>query len=87
MPLVQGVPGLGAQHPGRLLLLEILDEGHGSIGASQVVATWGRKRTKSDLRVKHIHAVYKEIKPTDFHLLIYGMKLKRGQTLPPASRW
>lgn len=41
MPLVQGVPGLRAQHPGGLLLLEVLDEGHGSIGAGQVVATWG----------------------------------------------
>lgn len=39
VPLVQGVPGLGAQDPGRLLLLEVLDERHGSVGAGQVVAT------------------------------------------------
>ena len=38
VPLVQGVPGLRAQHPGRLLFLEVLDEGHGSVGAGQVVA-------------------------------------------------
>lgn len=41
MPLVQSVPGLGAQHPGCLLLLEVLDEGHGSVGAGQVVAPCG----------------------------------------------
>lgn len=52
MPLVQRVPGLGAQHPGRLLLLEVLDEGHGSIGAGQVVTAWVRRKNKS---FAHIH--------------------------------
>lgn len=42
MPLVQRVSGLGAQHPGRLLLLEVLDEGHGSVGAGQVVTAWDK---------------------------------------------
>lgn len=46
MPLVQSVPGLGAQHPGCLLLLEILDEGHGSVGAGQVVAPWGGRNER-----------------------------------------
>lgn len=41
---MQSVPGLGAQHSGCLLLLEVLDEGHGSIGAGQVVTSWGRKQ-------------------------------------------
>lgn len=39
MPLVQGVPGLGTQQPGCLLLLEVFDEGHGSVGTGQVVAS------------------------------------------------
>lgn len=46
MPLVQSVPGLGAQHPGCLLLLEVLDEGHGSVGAGQVVAPCGGGRNE-----------------------------------------
>lgn len=39
MPLVQGVPGLDTQDPGCLLLLEVFDEGHGSVGTGQVVAS------------------------------------------------
>lgn len=38
VPLVQGVPRLRAQHPGCLLLLKVLDEGHSSISAGQIVA-------------------------------------------------
>lgn len=45
---MQSVPGLGAQHPGSLLLLEVLDEGHGSVGARQVVAPWGDRRMFED---------------------------------------
>lgn len=44
MPLVQSVPGLGAQHPGGLLLLEVLDEGHGSVRTGQVVAPCGERK-------------------------------------------
>lgn len=44
VPLVQSVPGLRAQNPGCLLLLEVLDESHGSIGAGQIVAPWGLER-------------------------------------------
>lgn len=40
VPLVESVPGLWAQHPGCLLFLEVLDEGHCSIGTGQVVAPW-----------------------------------------------
>lgn len=39
MPLVQSVPRLRAQHPGRLFLLKVLDESHSSISAGQIVAT------------------------------------------------
>lgn len=39
VPLVQSVPCLGAQYPGCLLLLKVLDEGHSSIGTGQVVPT------------------------------------------------
>lgn len=51
VPLVQGVPGLRAQHPGCLLLLEVLDEGHGSIGTGQVVASWGVEGKERCLRM------------------------------------
>lgn len=39
VPLVQSVPGLGAQHPGCLLLLKVLDEGHSSISTGQIIPT------------------------------------------------
>lgn len=39
VPLVQGVPCLGAQHPGCLLLLNVLNEGHRSVSAGQIVPT------------------------------------------------
>lgn len=40
VPLVQGVPCLGAQHPSCLLLLNVLDEGHSSISTGQIVPTY-----------------------------------------------
>lgn len=39
VPLVQSVPCLGAQHPGCLLLLNVLDESHSSISTGQIVPT------------------------------------------------
>lgn len=39
VPLVQSVPRLRAQHPGRLFLLKVLDESHSSVRAGQIVAT------------------------------------------------
>lgn len=50
VPLPECVPGLRAEQPRRLLLLEVLDEGQGSIGAGQVVASW-RGRTSESSRV------------------------------------
>lgn len=43
MPLVQGVSGLGAEDPGCLFLLEVLDESHGPVRTGEVVATWERE--------------------------------------------
>lgn len=40
VPLVERVPGFRAQHFSSLVLLEVPDEGHGSVGAGQVVAPW-----------------------------------------------
>lgn len=40
MPLVECVSGFRAQHSSCLILLEVSDQGHRSICASQVVATW-----------------------------------------------
>ncbi len=51
VPLVQSVPGLRAQHPRCLLLLEVLDEGHGSVGAGQVVASWSAEGRERCLRM------------------------------------
>lgn len=42
VPLVQRVPGFRAQNLGCLIFLEVLDEGHGSKHADQVVTTWTR---------------------------------------------
>ena len=61
VPLVQSVPGLRAQHPGRLLLLEVLDESHGSVRTGQVVTPWEVRRRG---RKKHNRASYLEIKPS-----------------------
>lgn len=45
---MKSVPGLGAQHPGCLLLLEVFDEGHGAVRTGQVVTSCGgfRKERK-----------------------------------------
>lgn len=40
VPLPQGVPGLGAEQPRRLLFLEVLYQGEGPVGACQVIASW-----------------------------------------------
>lgn len=68
MPLVQSVPGLRAQDPGRLLLLEVPDEGHGSVCAGQVVAPWGGGESRERcLRMD-------EEKETETELLIQKLK-------------
>lgn len=46
VPLVERVPGFRAQHFGCLILLKVLDEGHGSKHADQVVTTWTKRRQR-----------------------------------------
>lgn len=46
---MESVSGFRAQHPGCLLLLEVLDECHGSIGTGQVVAPWRRRAAQDRL--------------------------------------
>lgn len=71
VPLVESVPGFWAQHPGCLLLLEVLDEGHGPVGTGQVVAPW-KERQKKWLKGR------KETTQTFGNMRVSSLEMKPG---------
>lgn len=73
---MQGVPGLGAQRPGCLLLLEVLDEGHGSVGAGQVVASCGRGRNERKI-FEDGQRKRNQTEPTDHVTSSYVMEMSQ----------